>query len=69
MSLQCWDIGGQTIGQKMIRSYLRGSNAVLFIYDVTSQESFDNLEKWKSFVDEVFPEEKHPYMALIGNKS
>lgn len=70
VSLQCWDIGGQTIGQKMIRSYLKGSHAILFVYDVTNQESFNNLTKWMSFVEEVFAgQPKRPYMALIGNKS
>ncbi|KAH7825210.1 Rab28a [Monocercomonoides exilis] len=70
VSLQCWDIGGQTIGQKMIKNYLRGSNAILFVYDITNQSSFQNLENWMTFVKEVFPEsEKQPYMALIGNKT
>ncbi|KAK2949480.1 putative GTP-binding protein yptV2 [Blattamonas nauphoetae] len=69
-SLQCWDIGGQTIGQKMIKSYLRGSHAIFFVYDVTDAKTFENLEKWMEFVKEVIKETgKVPYLALIGNKT
>ncbi|KAA6400125.1 MAG: putative ras family GTPase [Streblomastix strix] len=70
VSLQCWDIGGQTIGQKMIQNYIRGSNAIVLIYDITVQSSFDNLERWMSFVNEVFAgKDNKPYLALVGNKT
>ncbi|KAH7815305.1 Rab28b [Monocercomonoides exilis] len=67
--LQCWDIGGQTIGQKMIKSYLRGAHAILFVYDITNPSSFKNLKQWKIFVDEVFKaSDSQPILALVGNK-
>ena len=36
--LQLWDIGGQTIGGKMIGNYIFGSHAVLLVYDITNQQ-------------------------------
>lgn len=35
---QLWDIGGQTIGGKMIRNYIFGAQAVLLVYDITNYQ-------------------------------
>ena len=65
--LQIWDIGGQSIASKMVKSYVSGAHAVLLCYDVTNYESFKNLEDWFAIVDAVFEKEK-PYVGLVGNK-
>jgi Ras-related protein Rab-28 len=44
--LQIWDIGGQSIGGKMIGKYISGSHAVLLCYDISNYESFQDLENW-----------------------
>ena len=44
IALQIWDIGGQSIGSKMITNYIGGAHAVLLCYDITNYESFANLE-------------------------
>ena len=44
IALQIWDIGGQSIGSKMVTSYIGGAHAVLLCYDITNYESFANLE-------------------------
>ena len=36
VALQIWDIGGQTIGGKMIGNYIYGAQAVLLCYDITN---------------------------------
>lgn len=69
VSLQIWDIGGQSIGSKMVSSYIAGAHAVLLCYDITNYESFANLEDWHRLVLKTFKGEKLPYMALVGNKS
>jgi hypothetical protein len=54
----------------MIFLDLRGSNAIFFVYDVTCEESFDNLSNWMKFVKEVFNSStKKPFFVLLGNKS
>lgn len=69
VTLQVWDIGGQSIGGKMLDKYIFGSNGVLFTYDVTNSSSFDNLEDWLAVIKKVFTDSgKMPYFALIGNK-
>merc|ERR1719353_1278803 len=40
VALQIWDIGGQTIGGKMIGNYIYGAHAVLLCYDITNYQSF-----------------------------
>lgn len=68
VALQIWDIGGQTIGSKMIHNYIYGANAVLLTYDITNYESFQNLEDWYRLVRKTFEKETMPYCALLANK-
>lgn len=67
-ALQIWDIGGQSIGSKMITNYISGAHAVLLCYDITSYESFANLEDWYRLVLRTFSGRPLPYTALVGNK-
>jgi len=69
VALQIWDIGGQTIGGKMINNYIFGAQAVLLVYDITNYESFQNLEDWYRLVKKTFDKDQLPYVALVGNKS
>lgn len=41
-----WDTAGQERFQSLMSSYYRGAQAIMFVYDVTNRESFDNLNKW-----------------------
>ena len=46
VAVQLWDIGGQSIGGKMIKNYIYGAHAVLLCYDISNYQSFQNLEDW-----------------------
>lgn len=50
VALQIWDIGGQTIGSKMVSNYIYGAQAVLLVYDITNFQSFQDLEDWLALV-------------------
>ena len=70
--MQLWDIGGQSIGSKMIANYIFNANIVLLVYDGTSQSSFENLDDWYGKVKECLDahELRVPCVtALVGNKS
>ncbi|XP_014441918.1 ras-related protein Rab-28 isoform X3 [Tupaia chinensis] len=70
VTLQIWDIGGQSIGSKMLDKYIYGAQGVLLVYDVTNHQSFENLEDWYTMVKKVSEEsETQPLVALVGNKS
>ncbi|XP_036445953.1 ras-related protein Rab-28 isoform X2 [Colossoma macropomum] len=69
VTLQVWDIGGQTIGGKMLDKYIYGAQGVLLVYDITNSQSFENLEDWYSMVKKANEEsEVQPVIALVGNK-
>lgn len=68
VTLQVWDIGGQSIGGKMLDKYIYSSNGVMFVYDVTNAASFDNLEDWLAVIKKSFADCKLPHLALVGNK-
>ncbi|XP_047127216.1 ras-related protein Rab-28 [Hydra vulgaris] len=69
VTMQVWDIGGQQLGGKMIKTYLYGANAVVLVYDVTNYSSFENLSDWLVIVKETFADQdKKPHLALVGNK-
>ncbi len=68
--MQLWDIGGQSIGSKMLTNYIAGAHAVIFCYDITNYESFANLEDWYRIVNKAFIDRNKqlPYFALVANK-
>jgi Ras-related protein Rab-18 len=46
VSLQIWDTAGQEKFKSLSASYYRNAAAALFVYDVTSRESFNALKRW-----------------------
>ncbi|KAF4092338.1 hypothetical protein AMELA_G00020120 [Ameiurus melas] len=69
VTLQVWDIGGQTIGGSMLDKYIYGAHGVLLVYDITNSQSFENLEDWYGAVKKGNEEsDTQPVIALVGNK-
>ncbi|XP_049323740.1 ras-related protein Rab-28 isoform X3 [Astyanax mexicanus] len=69
VTLQVWDIGGQTLGGKMLDKYVYGAQGVLLVYDITNSQSFENLEDWYSMVKKANEEsDVQPVISLVGNK-
>lgn len=53
VTLQLWDIGGQSLTSKMISAYVAGAQAVVLCYDITSMESFEDLMRWYEVVEKA----------------
>ena len=68
VTMQVWDIGGQSIFSKMITTYIFEANAVLLTYDITNQQSFQDLEDWLELVKRTFEDRDLPLLVLLGNK-
>ncbi|RVW95324.1 GTP-binding protein YPTM2 [Vitis vinifera] len=67
LKLQIWDTAGQERFRALTCSYYRGAHGVMVVYDVTDQESFDNVKMW---VKEVYSTAgKNVNIFLLGNKS
>ena len=61
------DLSGQERFKKDIMSKIKISTKIIFMYDVTKQESFDSIPKWIETVKEN-NENDGLQMILIGNK-
>jgi Ras-related protein Rab-28 len=71
--LQVWDIGGQTIGSKMMLKYLFGAHAALVCYDVTDAQSFSDAEDWLAVARQSMGQaegrdKQQEHVYLVGNK-
>ena len=64
---QLLDIPGEHIYQPLLHSYIAGSDACIFLFDVNNQESFNGVERWYSSLQQ---ERVPPHMLyyLVGNK-
>jgi len=65
VTLTLWDTGGQELFDCIRPQYYRGANGAIIVFDVTNQESFDNLDKW--FADLYEQCGKIP-IILVANK-
>eukprot|EP01006_Ploeotia_vitrea_P059755 TRINITY_DN74736_c0_g1_i1.p1 TRINITY_DN74736_c0_g1~~TRINITY_DN74736_c0_g1_i1.p1 ORF type:complete len:210 (-),score=17.99 TRINITY_DN74736_c0_g1_i1:234-863(-) len=64
-TIQIWDTAGQERFRSIGTAYYRGADAAYLVFDVTNQESFENLEMWKS---EVASAVSDIPCILLGNK-
>ena len=66
-TINLWD----TIGQEQYRSltnlFMKGAKIVIFVYDITRKETFDQLEFWINNTKEVLGDK--PILGIVGNKS
>ena len=63
--LQIWDTAGQERFHSITKNIYRNANGVLFVYDITNQESFGNIKNWIKDLQNVGNDIKG---VIIGNK-
>lgn len=63
---QIWDTAGQENFRSLVPMFLRDAKIALLVYDITSMESFLNLQAWQS---DLLTAEPEVTVAVIGNKS
>ncbi|CAM9381365.1 unnamed protein product [Discosporangium mesarthrocarpum] len=68
VKLEIWDTAGQESFLSITRSYYRGTDGCLLVYDITDRESFDALPRW---LEEARANSANPDLSimLIGNKA
>eukprot|EP00731_Ephydatia_muelleri_P027920 Em0019g793a len=63
--LDIWDTAGQERYGGITTSYYRGAHCAVIVYDVTVEETFQDVEQWISDVHQCVGDVK---MVLVGNK-
>uniref|UniRef100_UPI00358E39B1 ras-related protein Rab-35-like n=1 Tax=Myxine glutinosa TaxID=7769 RepID=UPI00358E39B1 len=66
VKLQIWDTAGQERFRTITSTYYRGTHGVIVVYDVTSAESFVNVQRW---LQEIGDNCDDVCRVLVGNKN
>ena len=64
---QIWDTAGQDRYRAIASSYYRGATGALLVYDITKQQTFENIDKWLTELRTHGQE--NMTLMLIGNKT
>jgi len=67
IKLQIWDTAGQERFRTITTAYYRGAMGILLIYDVTDDNSFQNIRGWMRNIQQHASEGTN--QILIGNKA
>eukprot|EP01129_Flabellula_baltica_P007806 TRINITY_DN3050_c0_g1_i1.p1 TRINITY_DN3050_c0_g1~~TRINITY_DN3050_c0_g1_i1.p1 ORF type:complete len:211 (+),score=45.24 TRINITY_DN3050_c0_g1_i1:49-681(+) len=65
--LQLWDTAGTERFRSLISSYTRDCSVAVICYDITNEESFENIGIWMDEIQEDRRDEV--IMILVGNKT
>lgn len=67
VKMQIWDTAGQESYKSVTRIFYRGAHCVFLTYDITRDETFNNLAEWHKEVKQHAAEDVMIY--LVGNKA
>ena len=66
IALQIWDTAGQERFRSITKSFLKGTDGIIFMYDISKKDSFLNLKNWIAEIDNSkLPDVK---FVICGNK-
>ncbi|CAM4855001.1 unnamed protein product [Rotaria socialis] len=66
IAVQLWDTAGQERFRSVTKSYFRGCDGVILVYDSTYERSFLNVREWIDTITESTP--KKVSIMLVANK-
>ena len=68
LNMQIWDTAGQERFRSLTASYLRDSNGIFIVFDLSNKKSFDDLASWFEEIGKAEINQKNCVKILIGNK-
>lgn len=66
LKIHAWDTAGQECFKSITKSYYRNASAIVVVFDVTNENSFNNLDNW---MKDVYEMTYDPVVILVGNKT
>ena len=68
--ISLFDTAGQERFRSITKGYIKGSDGIILIYDITNKESFEHVEIWLNNIKEILSDWKasNYLIMLLGNK-
>ena len=66
VKLQIWDTAGQEQFRTITRSYFRGAQGIVLVYDITDRGTFNSVRSWMAQINEHADGQVNK--ILVGNK-
>ena len=66
VKVQIWDTAGQERYKTITKSYIKGANGIILIYDITKEKTFEGIKNWVKQIKETVS--SRVCVALVGNK-
>ena len=66
-SINLWDTIGQEQFRSLTKIFMKGAKIVIFVYDITRLDTFEQLDFWYDSTREVLGDK--PVLGIVGNKS
>jgi len=67
-AIQIWDTAGQERYRAITSKYYKSAQGVIFIYDITNEQSFNNLNIWLMSIKNALGQVNQYEVILYGNK-
>ena len=64
--INLWDTAGQEKLKSLTKLFFKGSQIVIFVYDITDSNTFENLKKWIKDIEEAL--DGNYISGIVGNK-
>jgi len=63
-----FDVGAQEYFKRFRKTYYQGAQATFIVFDLTNEDSFNNVERWYKELKEFINNRQIP-LVIVGNKS
>ena len=66
--IKLYDTGDNEKFRKITLKYIRDSEGIILIFDITNKESFQNIENWINDIKKSMVNDDDYIIMLLGNK-